>query len=121
MLAMVGSNMSPETFRSLEDVPPDLQAFCKTHLKTCTSDEQDEGNMIAVMSDNNLKAELKAMLERENLALAPNGTFYDRSVKGFIPTLIESIYYERKKTKKEMFRCEQKVIDIESILSSRGV
>jgi len=49
----------------------------------------------------------------ELYAMAANGTLYRKDKQGIIPALIETIYAERKATKKRMLQAEQELVDID--------
>ena len=52
----------------------------------------------------------------KDYAVCANGAMFRKDVKGFMPELMEKMYAERKAFKKEMLKCKQKLVDIESKL-----
>lgn len=107
ILAIAGSNMSPETFKFWYQVPEDLSNFVREELHIGTPDEQNENNMHRLINNPEKLFKLKSMLKKYNLSMAPNGVFFDRSINGLIPQLVNEIYIGRKIAKKAMLRAEQ--------------
>lgn len=107
ILAISGLNMSPETFRFYHQVPNDLRDFVVKELKVGTSMEQSEENLLALVKDKEKLKTLKSLLKKYNLSMAPNGTFYDKSIRGIIPQMVDEIYQGRKSTKKEMIEADK--------------
>lgn len=117
ILAIAGSNMSPETFRFWYQVPKDLGEFVKNELKIGTPQEQNEENLLALIKDPEKSLKLKTLLKKYNLAMAPNGTFYDKTQQGMIPKMVLEIYSGRKKAKKEMIKADQALQAVMSKIS----
>lgn len=125
ILAIKGSNMSPETFRFIGklkelygDVGAELADFVRVELKVGTSDEQNEENLLRLIKDPHKKAKLSTLLEACNLSMAPNGTFYDKSKIGIIPQMVSEIYEGRKRNKKAMIKAEQSAEAVKEVLRS---
>lgn len=117
ILAISGLNMSPETFRFYYQVPKDLSDFVVKELKVGTPDEQSENNMLRLIEDKDKLEQLKSMLKKYNLCMAPNGTFYDKSVRGIVPQMVDEIYSGRKAAKKEMINADKALQIVRGILS----
>ena len=49
----------------------------------------------------------------DNLAMAANGTLYRKDRQGIIPAIIETIYAERKTTKKAMLGAQQELVNVD--------
>lgn len=119
ILAMAGSNISPDTFKFAWEVLPELKDFVIKELKVGTDQEQNEENLLDLIKDPQKTAKLQAMLEMTNLTMAPNGTFFDRSKEGIIRQLVIGIYKERKVRKKEMLKAEQAKNDVQAEIRRR--
>lgn len=120
MLSIAGLNMSPETFVFPRDIKsPDLKDFVIKHLNAGGIDSQNEERMLKLNKDPVKRATLMAMLERDNLAISPNGALFDKSRPGVVPGLVKDIYQQRKKTKKSMLSYEQVASLIEVELDNR--
>ena len=126
ILAIAGSNISPNNFLFAWELPDDgafgrLKKFAFEHLHVADPEkEQDEENMLRIARTPELRSELIALLKETNLTMAPNGTFYRKDQKGFLPELVKAIYKERKVVKKAMFRKEQKAIQLRDKLNHRN-
>ena len=57
----------------------------------------------------------------KDYAVCPNGAMYRKDVRGFLPTLMEKMYDERKAFKKKMLKSKQILVDIEDDMKKRGV
>lgn len=77
-------NISPETFRGME---PDITI---------------EGLIESHMDD-----ELSEKLESENLTMGANGALFDKDFKGFLPTLMDTMYNDRSAWKKRMIEAKK--------------
>jgi DNA polymerase elongation subunit (family B) len=53
------------------------------------------------------------------LALTANGWTYRKDIKGFMPELMETMYANRSKFKKQMLRVEQEAQEIEKEMRKR--
>jgi DNA polymerase elongation subunit (family B) len=76
---IMGTNISPETYKGIFQV--DIEDLAK-------------GKDI----------DLLRYCKKENYALAGNGAMFDRSIRGFIPELMDVMYKERKQFKSEMLK-----------------
>lgn len=56
-----------------------------------------------------------ACLEKHNVALGLNCTFFRKDKVGLWASISEELYTERKKVKKEMLKVEQKIVDLKNI------
>jgi len=104
LLGMASFNMSPETFIPFEDRPEDLQELNKL-LGT-----QDEDKILQI--NDKQWAHIKKIATKYNVALGVGGAVYSCESQGVVPQLVTSIYKGRKIAKTEMFKWEQKVIDL---------
>jgi DNA polymerase elongation subunit (family B) len=57
----------------------------------------------------------------KDYAVCPNGAMYRKDFRGFLPTLMEKMYDERKAFKKKMLKSKQILVDIEAEMKKRGV
>jgi DNA polymerase elongation subunit (family B) len=60
-------------------------------------------------------------LKKDNLAFTANGHFFSRKGQGFLPTIIEKLYTERKKYKSQMIECKNELQKIKQELRRRGL
>lgn len=60
-------------------------------------------------------------LRTTELSMTANGVCYDRSIRGFIPDIVNRIYNERSLFKKKMLKLEQDNELIKKELQSRGL
>lgn len=51
----------------------------------------------------------KEFAEKNNVAIAANGIYFDRDKKGFLPELMDNMYKERKMYKEKMLDCKRKL------------
>lgn len=122
LLAIVGSNMSPDTFMFPHELKDDgeqgvLKRFIYQHLHVGEiGKEQDELNLLNVVKNPELRSRLVRLLKSVNLAMAPNGMLFRKDNKGFVPEMVAGIYAERKQVKKSMFKKEQLKIKLEGLL-----
>ena len=58
-------------------------------------------------------------LKRRDLAMTANGWTYRKDIKGFMPELMEEMYINRSKFKKQMLKIEQETQDIEKEMRKR--
>jgi DNA polymerase elongation subunit (family B) len=68
-----------------------------------------------------LSAEFKMPYYPQDLAVTANGWCYRKDVRGFLPTLMEKMYEDRSKYKKQMLKVQQEFEHIESELDRRGL
>jgi DNA polymerase elongation subunit (family B) len=68
----------------------------------------------------NKNADLSEAKEKD-LAVAANGWAYRKDVRGFLPILMEEMYTNRSKFKKQMLKNEQERQDIEKEMTKRGL
>lgn len=122
ILAIAGSGMSPDNVLFTWELKNDgsegeLKRLVIEHLHVGDKDrEQDERNLLELIKNPELKAKLIRLLKETNLTMAPNGVFFRKEVKGFLPELVKEIYKERKVVKKAMFKKEQLAINLQGIL-----
>lgn len=126
LLGMVGSNMSPETLVFLNEIEH-IPAIAKLKERLKWGDlqeQQNEQNLLKLAmskepEDLKLVEEVKKTLKELDLVMSPCGVFFKKSEKALIPETVEGIYNERKSVKKQKFKYEQKVIQIQEILNKR--
>lgn len=110
MLAICGSNISPETFVPYDQAPPELRDFAIKYLKAGSPEEQNENNLLNLLDSEEglgILKQLKEHLVRYNMSMAPNGTFYKKDTKGILPTMVHEIYRDRKAAKDQRLKIEQ--------------
>ena len=78
-------NISPETYRGMI---PDMS--------------------IERLVDNQRGEELSSELVRSNSTMTPNGAVFDKDFKGFLPTLMETMYNDRSMWKQKMLAAKKK-------------
>jgi DNA polymerase elongation subunit (family B) len=78
-------NISPETYRGMI---PDMS--------------------IERLVDNQRGEELASELARSNSTMTPNGAVFDKDFKGFLPTLMETMYNDRSMWKQKMLAAKKK-------------
>lgn len=117
MLSIAAFNMSPETYISMDNAPPELRDLLKSVIKK----EQDEEQFLD-LKDNNIEKfeKITNLLQKYKLSLGINGALFDISKKGLIPSLVTEIYNNRKKAKKTMNNYIAKSVMIKDILHKRG-
>ena len=89
-------NVSPETFRGMQ---PDIT--------------------IERLLDRMMGDELADKLRSENLTMTANGALFDKSFKGFLPTLMEKMYDDRSAWKKRMIEAKKKLELIDQEIQRR--
>lgn len=81
----------------------------------------NEINADVVVDRDDVMAKIKPYLKENNLAMAANGTLYDRSKKTFLADLMGRFFDFRKTSKKEMLSYDREIEAIEEELNKRGV
>lgn len=89
-------NISPETFRGME------------------SDVTIEG-----LIDDQMDPDLLEKLESQNMTMGSNGALFDKDFKGFLPTLMETMYNDRSAWKKRMIEAKKKLELIDAEIARR--
>ena len=84
-------NISPETLKGI--------------YKQARKDNTGHNVMVESMLN---KEDDLSFLEEENLTMTPNGALYTREKQGFLPRLMEQMYTDRVKYKKQMIQEEKK-------------
>lgn len=107
MLAMVGFNISPETYVPMHKLPVDLREIVLKYFNN-----EDEDARLKLPSE--IWHKVKEILLRENYSMAMNGAVFDRSKDGLLPQLITRIYNSRKATKKEMQNVERFIVALDA-------
>lgn len=113
ILAMVGHNMSPETYVPMDKVPEDLRTLLLKHYN-----DQNEDRIIALPDE--IKDEVSALLRKYNYSMGINGAIFDLTNIGLIPQMILEFYGSRKRKKGKQFVSEQSKIAIHE-LESMGI
>lgn len=88
-------NLSPETLVSLLHVPKEVDDWYNENLANISIDS---------ILDHQLDFSL---LYKHNLCMTPNGAFFTRDMKGFLPELMESMYSDRKRYKDQMIEYQK--------------
>lgn len=101
-------NMSPETILKPHELNDNLR-YVQKLLLNGTNNVQDEDNFINLSDED--KKKIEVIVKAENVCVGGNGVFFRRDKKGVIPTLLEKLYNERKKFKKDMLKYKQMTID----------
>lgn len=109
LLGMVGFNMSPETFKHVHELPPELRDIVLAYF----NDQEEEKRLELPKEVWNRTTEL---LNEHNLSLGINGAVFTKEKRGMIPELVQDIYDSRKKAKKTMFKYQQRKVLIKEIL-----
>lgn len=107
MLAMVGFNISPETYVPVHKLPADLREIVLKYFN-----DEDEDARLKLPRE--VWHKVKEILVRENYSMAMNGAVFDRSKEGLLPQLITRIYNNRKETKKEMQSVERFIVALDA-------
>lgn len=111
MLAMVGFNISPETYVPVHKLPADLREIVIKYF----NDENEDARLKLPQA---VWDKTKEILTRENYSMSINGAVFDCSKEGLLPQLIKRIYNNRKGTKKEMQSVERFLVGLEK--ASKG-
>lgn len=107
MLAMVGFNMSPETYVPVHKLPADLREIVLKYF----NDEDEDARLKLPQA---VWDKVKEILVRENYSMAMNGAVFDCSKEGLLPQLITRIYTGRKAAKKEMQDVERFIVALDA-------
>ena len=107
MLAMVGFNISPETYVPVHKLPADLREIVLKYFN-----DEDEDARLKLPQP--VWRKVKEILVRENYSMAMNGAVFDRSREGLLPQLITRIYNNRKAAKKEMQDVERFIVALDA-------
>lgn len=107
MLAMVGFNISPETYVPVHKLPADLREIVLKYF----NDEDEDARLKLPQA---VWRKVKQILVRENYSMAMNGAVFDRSQEGLLPQLITRIYNNRKAAKKEMQDVERFIVALDA-------
>lgn len=96
---IVQYNMSPETYKGMLPDFPVIERLLETGIPS----------------------DLLEKLKEENLAIAANGTYWDKSIKGMFPQLVEKMYADRAMWKKKMKDAKQRKELITQELNKRKI
>lgn len=107
--SIAGFGMSPENLVPMAKLPMELRDLIQRYFAN-KSDQEILDIPETVWN------EVTPILVKHNLCLTANGTCYKRDSVGIIPRLVNQIYDGRKLDKKEMFKYEQKEVEIEKVL-----
>lgn len=97
-------NFSPETWIPTNKLPLELLELKKTWFV------DDEDLLIDKVDE--IVEKISPLLEKYDVSVGINGSFYRREEIGLIPRLIKQLYAERKASKKEMFVYTQQIQDL---------
>lgn len=109
--SIAGFGMSPENLVPMAKLPMELRDLIQRYFSN-KSDQEILDIPETVWSD------ITPILVKHNLCLTANGTCYKKDSVGIIPRLVNQIYDGRKLDKKEMFKYERKVVEIEKVLEA---
>ena len=112
-LSIAGFGMSPENLIPLHSLPSDLREMIEKYYNNDNEQER-------LTLDQNILDKTSELLRKYDLSMCVNGVCFKKEL-GIIPRLVNEIYDNRKKDKKEMFKYEQLAVRIGSILSERGI
>ena len=107
--SIAGFGMSPENLVPMAKLPMELRDLIQRYF--ANKSDQEILDIPETVWD-----EVTPILVKHNLCLTANGTCYKRDSVGIIPRLVNQIYDGRKLDKKEMFKYEQKEVEIEKTL-----
>lgn len=107
--SIAGFGMSPENLVPMAKLPMELRDLIQRYF--ANKSDQEILDIPETVWD-----EVTPILVKHNLCLTANGTCYRRDSVGIIPRLVNQIYDGRKLDKKEMFKYEQKEVEIEKTL-----
>lgn len=107
--SIAGFGMSPENLVPMAKLPMELRELVQRYFIN-KSDQEILDIPETVWN------EITPILVKYNLCLTSNGTCYKKDSVGIIPRLVNQIYDGRKLDKKEMFKYEQKVVEIEKTI-----
>lgn len=110
--SIAGFGMSPETLVPKSKLPSELRELILMHFTGKTDQE-----ILDIPEE--VWNKVTPVLEKYNLSLTFNGTCYSKDKVGIIPRLVNQIYDGRKLDKKQMFKYEQRAVEIEKILAKR--
>ena len=116
-LSIAAFNMSPDTFVPLAKAPAEIRDILKAYYY-----DQDEARVLKLYEEHNpVTVTLSELLKKYNLCVGINGALFKKDFLGIIPRLVNAIYDNRKKDKKEMIKYENQKVLIGEILSKRGI
>lgn len=107
--SIAGFGMSPENLVPMAKLPMELRDLIQRYF--ANKSDQEILDIPETVWD-----EVTPILVKHNLCLTANGTCYRRDTVGIIPRLVNQIYDGRKLDKKEMFKYEQKEVEIEKTI-----
>lgn len=111
----MGINISPELRVPDDKLPKELEEIRKSLGSSSDGVER--------LLDESI--DLSA-LKKYNVTISPNGQFYRSDRDGIIPTILEELYAERKKVKKEMLELKQvmenegKSTELENVIATKN-
>lgn len=114
LLSMVGFNMSPETYVSINKLPTDLRELVLTHFNN--QDESARLDLPQEVWDRTSEALLK-----NNMCMGINGAVFKKHKLGMIPEMVLEIYNGRKKAKNKMLEFQQQKVNIKEILDKKKI
>jgi DNA polymerase elongation subunit (family B) len=106
LLSMTASNMSPETYISINKLPKDIQEIVVKYFHNEIEDERLELSQ-------DIWDEYTRLLQKYNYSGTITGAVFDNSYVGLLPELVHGIYKERKVQKNEFFEHKRKALDIQ--------
>lgn len=114
-------NISPESFI---DQLEDFSSICSGQYDWSSGKyvvEPDPERCVDMMLDGYLTDEKRQVLQEQNIAVAASGCLFNKDERGFLPTLMQRIYDERKLYKKKMLETKQQLELINEEIKRRGL
>jgi DNA polymerase elongation subunit (family B) len=108
-MIMCQVGISPDTIIDASNYSPRMREFIASYDKST-----------GVQKLLNKELDL-SFLKEENLSFAPNGQFFSRKEKGFLPKIIDGLFAERTMYKKLALEAEQLMENVNIELKKRGL
>ena len=102
----------------LNSLYPSLIRFLNVSPETLMEHKHPEANVEKMIQKT---ADIEPIALFEDCAVAANGAMYARDRVGMMPSLVTTIYEERKSYKKTMLAKKQVLVDIEEEMKKRGL
>lgn len=111
---MICLNLSPESYIERDDVPEELQKLTESFYRYSDEENKIYSEDIYESLPDKHKQLITLLLQKHNLIMAPNGTFYRKDILGIVPELVKNIFFSRKAYKKKMLEAKGKVEEAKS-------
>ena len=102
----------------LNSLYPSLIRFLNVSPETLMEHKHPEANVEKMIQKT---ADIEPIALFEDCAVAANGAMYTKDKVGMMPSLVTTIYEERKRYKKTMLTKKQVLVDIEQEMKKRGL